>query len=57
MLNSYYSDVLCGKLYNNTFYQKMESKQHALAIIGTIRGSFWKQYYLELGWETLQQQR
>ena len=51
-----YGDVIYDQHYNNSFHQKLESVQYnaALAITGAIRGSSKKNFYHELGSESLQ---
>ena len=50
-----YGDVVYVRAFNESFQNKLESKQHnvAVAIKGTIRGSSLEKPYQELGLESL----
>ena len=54
-----YGDIIYDQAYNESFHQKLESKQYkaALAITGAIRGTSRAKLYQELGLESLQKQR
>ena len=50
------ADVVYNQSYKSSFHEKLESIQYnaALAVTGTIRGSFSEKRYQELGLESLQ---
>ena len=54
-----YGDVIYDQSYNNTFHQKIESRQYnaALAMTDVISGSSREKLYQELGLESLRQRR
>ena len=54
-----YGDILYDQTFNNSFHERLESIQYnaALAITGTIRGSFREKLYQKLGFASLQQRR
>ena len=54
-----YGDILYDKVFNESFYQKIESIQcnACLAITGAIRGNSREKNYQELGLESLQYRR
>ena len=54
-----YGDVIYDKVFNQSFYKKLESTQcnAALAITGAIQGTITEKLYQELRLESLQNRR